>query len=366
MVMEMSSDAVVGRVDLPGRLGDPQRSLGTDPRADPRLVAALAPFGLTELTAPPPVTPDSPRDEQLEFCATAEAGFGGVFAALYEGLPPVEGVESETRTIAGGDGNEISLYIHRPTGATGPLPAVLHIHGGGMVILEAAGLEYVRWRDELAATGLVVVGVEYRNGAGKLGVHPYPAGLDDCMAALAWVTDHRDELGISHLVVSGESGGGNLTLAVTLRAKRGGTIGDIAGVYALCPYISAAWATKPADLPSLHENDGYFIACDLMAVFAEVYDPGGANFDEATAWPSRATAADLEGLPPHVISVNQLDPLRDEGLAYHRALLDAGVSSVSRTVNGTCHAGDVLFRAALPDVYAATVRDLRGFIESVG
>ena len=100
-----------------------------------------------------------------------------------------------------------------------------------------------------------------------------------------------------------------------------------------------------------------------MAVFAEVYDPGGANFDEATAWPSRATAADLEGLPPHVISVNQLDPLRDEGLAYHRALLDAGVSSVSRTVNGTCHAGDVLFRAALPDVYAATVRDLRGFIE---
>jgi acetyl esterase/lipase len=363
MVMEMSS--VVGDVDLPGRLGDPQRTLGTDPRADPRLVAALTAFGLDGPSAPPPVTAESPRDEQLEFCAAAEAGFEGVFAALYEGLAPVEGVESETRTIAGPDGDQIGLYIHRPSGATGPLPCVLHIHGGGMVILEAAGASYVRWRDELAATGLVVVGVEYRNGAGKLGVHPFPAGLDDCMAALAWVTEHRDELGISHVVVSGESGGGNLTLAVALRAKREGTIGEIAGVYAQCPYISAAWASKPADLPSLHENDGYFIACDLMAVFAEVYDPGGSNMDEATCWPSRATTSDLDGLPPHVISVNQLDPLRDEGVAYHRALLDAGVSSVSRTVNGTCHAGDVLFRAAMPDVYAASVRDLRGFVDAV-
>ena len=77
-------------------------------------------------------------------------------------------------TIAGGDGNEISLYIHRPTGATGPLPAVLHIHGGGMVILEAAGAEYVRWRDELAATGLVVVGVEYRNGGRQARRPPVP------------------------------------------------------------------------------------------------------------------------------------------------------------------------------------------------
>ena len=61
----------------------------------------------------------------------------------------------------------------------------------------------------------------------------------------------------------------------------------------------------------------------------------------------------------HVISVNELDPLRDEGLDYYRKLLKAGVSAVSRTVNGTCHAGDVLFRRALPDVYAATIRARR-------
>ena len=54
-----------------------------------------------------------------------------------------------------------------------------------MVLLEAAGATYGRWRDELAATGLVVVGVEFRNGGGKHGPYPYPAGLNDCAAGAA-------------------------------------------------------------------------------------------------------------------------------------------------------------------------------------
>jgi acetyl esterase/lipase len=314
---------------------------------------------------PAPVDVDSPYEAQLAFCDEAEPGFQALFAALYADLPPIDGVERSTATTTGVDGNEITLHVHRPAGTTGPLPAVLHLHGGGMTILSAADPSYARWRDELAAAGCVAVGVEFRNAAGALGPHPFPAGLHDCGSALQWLHDHRAELGVSAIVVSGESGGGNLTLATTLAAKRDGRLDQIDGVYAQCPYISGLYATQPPELPSMTENDDYFLACRMMGAMAAVYTAGQPSTDPL-AWPYHATVDDVSGLPPHVISVNELDPLRDEGLAYHRKLVAAGVSSVGRVVAGTCHAGDVIFAGALPDVYAASRRDLVGFARSLG
>lgn len=350
---------------LPGRLGTANMLLKDDPRADPRMIAAMLPFGLEGAPEPGPVHGDSSLDEILEYVALAEPGYEQLFAALAMDLPPIGGVTSSIEVIRGIDGNDVTLFIHRPADVEGPLPGVLHIHGGGMVFLEAAGPGYGRWRDELAASGLVVVGVEFRNGGGKHGPYPFPAGLNDCTSALQWVSDNKARLGISKVIVSGESGGGNLTLATTLKAKRDGRLDQIDGVYAQCPYISNAYAVKMPDLPSLYENDEYFLSCRDMSAMSKVYDPTRANATNPLAWPYFASTSDLEGLPPHVISVNQLDPLRDEGLAYYRKLLDAGVSAVSRTVNGTCHAGDCIFRAAMPDVYLATVRDIKGFADSL-
>ena len=281
-----------------------------------------------------------------------------LFGALYAELPPIEGVTSTTETITGVDGNEISLYVHRPAEITPGAPGILHIHGGGMAILTAADPSFVRWRDELAALGAVVVGVEFRNAAGVLGPHQFPAGLNDCGSALQWMHDRRDSLGISTIVLSGESGGGNLTLATALKAKRDGRLDQIDGVYAQCPYISGLYATQPPELPSMTENDEYFLACRMMGAMAAVYT-GGEPSTDPLAWPYHADVSELEGLPPHVISVNQLDPLRDEGLAYFRKLLDAGVPVTSRTVNGTSHAGDVIFRTAVPEVYAASAQRSR-------
>lgn len=350
---------------LPGRLGRPDLTLADDPRADPRLVAAFEAYGLAGPAAAAPLPADAPVEAILEYVAAAEEGFEGLFAAVAGTVAAVDGVVRTTETITGVDGNEITLFVHRPATAEGDLPGVLHIHGGGMVMLAAEGPLYSRWRDSLAAAGLVVVGVEFRNAAGRLGPHPFPAGLDDCVAALRWVAGHRRDLGIDRLIVSGESGGGNLTLATTLRAKREGLLGEIAGVYAQCPYISGAWADPPAELTSLFENDGYFLDVGMMGVLARAYDPTGANATNPLAWPLHASTDDLAGLPPHVISVNQLDPLRDEGLAYARKLLEAGVSTVSRTVNGTTHAGDMIAVGALADVYDATVRDIAGFARSL-
>ena len=212
---------------------------------------------------------------------------------------------------------------------------------------------------------MVVVGVEFRNGAGKLGNHPFPAGLNDCMSGLQWTFDHKVTLGIAQIIVSGESGGGNLSLAVCLKAKKDSRLAQIAGVYALCPYIYGAWAQKSKELPSLYENDDYLLNCNRMGMMATVYDPEHKHATNPLCWPYYAKREDLQGLPPHATSVNELDPLRDEGLKYYQMLLAAGVRGYSRTVNGTCHAGDLMFRKAIPEVYAATLRDIKGFADSL-
>ncbi len=348
-------------VNLPGRLGNPDSTLATDPRADQRMVAALEPLGLAGEQPPIPLTPDSPMDEMLEFLNAAEDGYEMMFDVVFSGLDPVPNVESRTEVIKGIDGNDIKLYIHRPTNTQDPLPGILHLHGGGMVVLTAAGAGYKRWRDELAALHTVAIGVEFRNGGGAMGPHPFPAGLNDCASALEWVYNNKDDLGISGLVVSGESGGGNLTLATTLKAKRDGKINMIDGAYAQCPYISNAYGDPPAWLPSLTENNGYFLECNQMATLARAYDPTGVNDNDPLAWPLHATTDDLTGLPPHVISVNELDPLRDEGLAYFHKLVEANVPVNARTVNGTCHAGELILRSALPEAYAASARDVVTF-----
>ena len=349
---------------LPGRLGTPNLELRHDPRADPRMLTAMAAIGLDVAPPASPVTAESPLDEILENCMLAEAGFQMAFGMINQ-PSTTQGVSSSIETITGVDGNDITLYIHRPDGADGPLPCVVHTHGGGMAILQASDPGYVRWRDELAATGLVVVGVEFRNAAGVLGPHPFPAGLNDCASAAQWVIANREALGVSTVIISGESGGGNLSIATALKAKRDGWIDGIGGVYAQCPYISGSTEIRRPSSPRCSRTTSTSSTSRTWAPWPGRTTPTVPNATNPLAWPMHAAPSDLEGLPPHVISVNQLDPLRDEGLVYFRKLLDAGVSAVSRTVNGTCHAGDCLFADAMPDVFEATIRDIKGFADSL-
>lgn len=150
-----------------GRLADPDRSMGTDPRSDPRMVAALAQFGLDANMPVVPLTIDAPLDERLAYAEMCEAGIGAVLDAFASGVPDADGVTTTTTTIIGEDGNDVTLYISRPD-ADGPLPAVVHLHGGGMAIASAADPMYSRIREYLAGTGLVVVGVEFRNSGESL------------------------------------------------------------------------------------------------------------------------------------------------------------------------------------------------------
>jgi acetyl esterase/lipase len=350
---------------LPGRLGNPSASLLTDARADPRIVEVLKALGSSIAAGIEPVAADGSYDDCLAYCLAFEEAAAAGNEMLLAALPKLATVEKYTETITGTDGNEITLYMHRPKAITGKMPCVVHTHGGGMVMMAATDPTFVRWRDSLADAGVLTIGVEFRNGGGRRGNHPFPAGLNDCASAVQWTHAQRDALGISSIVISGESGGGNLCIATTLKARREGWLEQINGVFAMCPYISGAYAEPPPTLLSLYENNGYMVDCRQMATIMRVYDPSGEHRNNPLAWPLTAQPSDLTGLPPHVISVNELDPLRDEGLAYYRKLVRAGVAAVARTVHGTPHAGDLSFPDVTPELYQDTLRSLAGFAASL-
>ena len=137
-------------------------------------------------------------------------------------------------------------------------------------------------------------------------IAPFPAGLNDCVAGLKWIAANAAELGIdaSRIIVAGESGGGNLTLATGLRLLRDGDTGLVQGLYALCPDIAGRWPLE--ENPSSIENNGILI---------DLHNNGGAmgyGIDELEArnplaWPGFATIEDVRGLPESVISVNECD-----------------------------------------------------------
>jgi acetyl esterase/lipase len=190
-------------------------------------------------------------------------------------------------------------------------------------------------------------------------VEPFPAGLNDCVSGLRWVASHAGEFHIDpgSIVVAGESGGGNLTLATGLQLLREGGIGLVKGLYALCPYIAGQWPTPES--PSSTENEG--ILLNLHNNRGRVgYGLEAFERRDPLAWPSFAEIEDVTGFPPTVISVNECDPLRDEGINFYRLLLQAGVPARCRQVMGTMH-GTEIFTIACPDISRDTARDLGGF-----
>ena len=349
--------------ELPGRLGNKDLTVNEDKRINQSLLQAMIKIGLDGVPPAPTVNYESSSEEIQEFNNGLEPIYTGVFEGVFSTIELPDGLINETKTIKGDDGNEIKLYITKPENTSGDIPGILHLHGGGMAIMKADDANYIYWRHKLASTGLVVVGVEFRNTAGILGNHPFPSGLNDCVSALKWVYNNKKELGISKIIVSGESGGGNLSIATSLKAKKDGISNYIDGVYAQCPYISNLYGRGNTELKSLTENDTYFLRVDMLGLMASIYD--GIDSKNPIAWPYHADASMLEGLPPHTITVNELDPLRDEGLAYSDKLKKAGVSINTKIIQGTVHAAENIFPLEIPEIHNQAIQDIRNFSYSL-
>ena len=253
-----------------------------------------------------------------------------------------EGLEVTEHSCAGPDGNTVPLCMIRPEGATGSIPCAYYIHGGGMMMMSMRQGIFQAWGRLIARQGIAAVLVDFRNSLSGHDSVPevaqYPAGLNDCFAGLEWLSANREELRITdQICVTGDSGGGNLCIAVALKAMRAGRLDLLpSGVFSMCPFIDGN-----------HSPMGYSQAA---------YDA-----QDPLAWPSFATPEDLKGMPRTVISVNELDSLKDEGIAFYRVLLAAGVHATCREVLGTQHSSELNHPLAVPDIALATARALADF-----
>ena len=279
---------------------------------------------------------------------TRRATLDGVFAAVE--IPPNPNVTSQDRQVPGPSGDpDITVRVYRPVNATGPLPGVYYIHGGGMIMGDIAG-------EDAGATmlcdlvGAVVVSVEYRLAP----EHPHPAPVEDCYAGLVWTASHAAELGIDpqRLALYGGSAGGGLVLGCALLARdRGGPA--LKFMMPIYPMIDDRNET-----PSSQEITDVGIWDRAGNIEAWAWYLGGKPADQYAA-PARAQ--DVSGLPPAFIDVGTVDLFRDEDIAFAQRLMQAGVPTELVVNPGSYHASEVFApEAALSQrIWARRVEALR-------
>ena len=248
------------------------------------------------------------EDFTPEMMALARSPVGG---------PPTRDIANVTDQVI--DGVTVRVYEHNES----PTGAVVYFHGGGFAIGSIGVMDNVA-RELAHSSGATVVSVEYRLAP----EHPYPAGLDDCETVTRWVLQHAAELGASpdRVAVAGESAGGNLSAAVTLRL-RGKVEQPLAAQVLMYPGVGGF----KKRYPSQDEFDGIVINTSSPWV-GDAYMGGRDLNDDPFVAPLEAES--LSGLPPAIVVLGGCDPLRDEGRLYARRLQDDGVA-----VEEICFAG---------------------------
>jgi acetyl esterase/lipase len=228
------------------------------------------------------------------------------------------------RTVPGPAGR-IPVRIYTPTSAA-RLPGLIYFRGGGFVLGTLDSSDRA-CRDLAHLSGRVVVSVDYRLAP----EHPFPAAVDDAVAATKYVIENASEFEIdpNQVAVGGESAGGNLAAVTALRCRHGVTP-PLAFQLLIYPLVDFA-----DDSPSMREfANGHFITSDLLAYFERHYLNPGQDRRHPEASP---LMADLRGLPPAFVMTAECDPLRDQGEAYARKLEQAGVPVTLKRYEGMIH-----------------------------
>lgn len=272
--------------------------------------------------------------------AAREAG-RALYASLPAYAPPVP-LRTEDVTVPGPEGaDEVPVRVYSPAGVAESLPGLLFIHGGGFATGTLDSGDYL-CSEVAAEVGAVVVSVDYRLAP----EHPFPAGLEDCYAALRWFAASAADVGVdsSRIGVSGVSAGGGLAAALTLltRDREGPALCfQLLNIPELDDRLETPSMQQYVDTPLWHRANAvlswkYYLGAGV--------EPGGS---EVSPYAAPARAADLAGLPSAFVMVCQFDPLRDEGIEYAQRLVQAGVRTELHLYAGTFHGSQLIREAAV-------------------
>ena len=224
---------------------------------------------------------------------------------------------------------DVRVRIVRPVDAPAVLPVVLYVHGGGW-ILGNAGTHDRLVRELAVGAETAVVFVEYDRSPEA----HHPVAIEQAYATARWIVAQgaRRGLDASRLAVAGDSVGGNMAAVLAILAKQRG---DVRFVHQSLYYPVTDAAQDTASYREF--ANGPFLTAKAMAWFWDAYLPERERRGDVTASPLRASREQLSGLPPALVIVDENDVLRDEGEAYARRLIQAGVPTTSVRYNAIIH-----------------------------
>ncbi len=258
------------------------------------------------------------------------------------GEPPLA---AEVKVIDG-PGGALKIYWFDPAPGTTGRPALLHIHGGGMIIGSASGMQIGPSAMALAL-GFPVASVEYRLAPET----PFPGPQEDCLAALTWLSAQASELGIDpeRIGIIGESAGAGLGAAVALMARDlGGP--QLAAQFLIYPMLDHR--TGSEDCRHRNRHTGEFIWTRSSNRFGwEALRGDYAAVDARKGWFSPSLADDLTALPTSWIGTGSLDLFFDEDLDYARRLVDAGVPVELHSYPGAIHGFNMMAGAHIAQCF---------------